>query len=75
MTKSRAPEDALWEGFIPDAARVLRAETGFEEAVADSLERTYDPKSLDRLDAAIAELRATRPAAARLAEIPEKEIA
>lgn len=75
MTESSAPEDALWEGFVPDAARVLRAETGFEDAVADSLEHTFDPRSLDRLDAAIAELRATRPAAARLAEIPEKEIA
>lgn len=67
MTETPASDEARWPSFIPDAAHVLNAEARYEDAVAASLDRTFDETALGRVEAAIADLRAARPTAVRLA--------
>lgn len=67
VSESTASEEAVWEGFKSDAARVLNATARYEHAIAESLECTFDDPALNRVEAAIAELRAARPTAIRLA--------
>lgn len=69
MSSDTSVDDAMWEGFKPDAARALRARQGFEEAVAGTLERPFDPSTHGRVIMAVAELTAATPAAQRIAQL------
>lgn len=61
--------DTTWECFKPDAARALRAAQGFEEAVAQTLDRPFDLATHGGVEAALQELRAAAPAARRVAQL------
>jgi hypothetical protein len=61
--------ESAWESFKPDAARALRAQQGFEDAVARTLDRPFDTSSHGRVEAALEELRAATPGAIRVAEL------
>ncbi|WP_141677805.1 hypothetical protein [Microbacterium oleivorans] len=69
MSESSSADDAMWEGFKPDAARAIRARQGFEEAVAGTLDRPFDPSTHGRVIAAVEELRDAAPAAMRVAQL------
>lgn len=69
MSSDTSVDDAMWEGFKPDAARALRARQGFEEAVAGTLDRPFDPSTHGRVLTAVAELTAATPAALRIAHL------
>ncbi|MFM9653668.1 hypothetical protein ACKI1S_47385, partial [Streptomyces galilaeus] len=56
-------DDAMWEGFKPDAARAIRARQGFEEAVARTLDAPFDPSTHGGVVKAVEELTASVPAA------------
>jgi hypothetical protein len=62
-------DDAMWEGFRPDAARAIRARQGFEEAVASTLDAPFDPSTHGRVVKAVEELSAAVPAALRVAQL------
>jgi len=62
-------DDAMWEGFKPDAARAIRARQGFEEAVASALDAPFDPSTHGRVVKAVEELSAAVPAALRVAQL------
>lgn len=69
MSEIITADDAMWEGFKPDAARAIRARQGFEDAVAGTLDRPFDPSTHGRVIAAVEELRASVPAAMRVAHL------
>ncbi|MGC5224529.1 hypothetical protein ACPW96_18340 [Micromonospora sp. DT81.3] len=69
MTKDSSVDDAMWEGFKPDAARAIRASQGFEDAVAVTLDRPFDLSTHGRVVAAVQELRESVPAALRVAQL------
>lgn len=62
-------DDAMWEGFKPDAARAIRARQGFEEAVARTLDAPFDPSTHGRMVQAVEELSAAVPSALRVAHL------
>lgn len=61
-------DDAMWEGFKPDAARAIRARQGFEEAVARTLDAPFDPSTHGRV-VQVEELSAAVPSALRVADL------
>lgn len=69
MSTETSVGDAMWEGFKPDAARAIRARQGFEDAVAGTLDRPFDPSTHGRVLTAVEELRDATPAALRVAHL------
>lgn len=67
MTESTAAAEERWNLFKADAASVIEAEGKFETAVTESLGSPFDDRSLGRMEAAVANLRAAQAGAIRLA--------
>lgn len=61
--------DQTWESFKPDAARAIRATQEFEDAVARTLDRPFDSRTYDGVEAALEELRAAAPGALRVSRL------
>ena len=62
-------EDSRWTAFVPDAARVIRAEEQFQDAVAKVLDRPFDTARHGDVLTAVAELGDAAPAARRVTEL------
>lgn len=69
VSQSSSADEAMWEGFKPDAARAIRAQQGFEDAVAGTLDCPFDVSTHGRVVAAVVELGAAVPAAMRVAQM------
>lgn len=62
-------EDSTWNAFVPDAARAIRAEEHFHDAVAKVLDHPFDTARHGDVLTAVAELGDAASAARRIAEL------